>query len=163
MTAGGPLVTVCFVCTGNICRSPMAEKIFAAHLVREGLDAAVQVTSAGTGSWHVGDEADPRTIRELREHGYPTAHIAAQFGREHSRSDLVISLDAGHDRALARLGIPANRRRLLRSFDPAADGTDVADPYYGGRSGFIECREQIEAAVPGMLEWVRNRLAADDD
>ena len=154
---------MCFVCTGNICRSPMAEKIFAAHILKEGLESRVRVTSAGTGGWHIGDDADPRTVRELRESGYPTAHRAAQFGSLHSDADLVVALDTGHDRSLARLGIGSARRRLLRSFDPEADGVDVADPYYGGRSGFVECREQIEAAVPGLLDWVREHLPTGHD
>lgn len=141
----------------------MAEKILAAHLEREGFADKVRVTSAGTGGWHIGDEADPRTVRELREAGYPTAHVAAQFGSVHTDADLVVALDKGHDRALARLGVSSARRRLLRSFDPHADGTDVADPYYGGRSGFIECRQQIEAAVPGLLDWVREQLGARHD
>ena len=62
---------VTFVCTGNICRSPMAEKIFAEHLRREGLDDRVRVSSAGTHGWHVGSEADPRTDAVLQRHGFP--------------------------------------------------------------------------------------------
>ncbi|MEG8178067.1 low molecular weight phosphotyrosine protein phosphatase [Nocardia terpenica] len=149
---------VTFVCTGNICRSPMAEKIFLAHLERAGLSGRVRVSSAGTTAWHVGDEADPRTTAVLRRHGYPVGHRAAVVGDEHKSADLVVALDTSHDRDLAALGVPADRRRLLRSFDPNARGTDVADPYYGDDADFEEVREQIEAAVPGLLDWVRERL-----
>ena len=152
---------VAFVCTGNICRSPMAEKIFAAHLERAGLADKVRVTSAGTGGWHVGDPADERAVAELRRHGYRVDHIAAQIGADHLDADLVVALDTGHDRALAHAGVPAGRRRLLRSFDPFANGPDVADPYYGGSHGFATVREQIEAAVPGLLAWVRSTLSPE--
>lgn len=149
---------VTFICTGNICRSPMAEKIFAAHLERAGLAERVRVSSAGTGSWHVGDDADYRTTAELRAHGYPIGHVAAVVGDHHLDADLVVALDTGHERALAHLGVPTERRRLLRSFDPNADGPDVPDPYYGDQSDFELVREQIEAAVPGLLDWVREQL-----
>lgn len=149
---------ITFVCTGNICRSPMAEKILLGHLVEAGLDGDVRVSSAGTGDWHVGDEADHRTTAVLRAHGYPIGHRAAHVGRDHLDADLVVALDAGHDRTLAHLGVPTERRRLLRSFDPDADGDSVPDPYYGGTRDFELVREQIEAAVPGLLDWVREHL-----
>lgn len=154
---------VTFICTGNICRSPMAEKIFAAHLERAGLAGRVRVSSAGTGSWHVGDEADRRTNLELRAHGYPTGHAAAVIGAEHRSADLLVALDTGHERELARMGVPSDRRRLLRSFDPRADGRSVPDPYYGDQADFTLVREQIEAAVPGMLDWVREQLGEPGD
>lgn len=151
---------ISFVCTGNICRSPMAEKIFASHLYRAGLANKVRVSSAGTTGWHVGGDADPRTDSTLRRYGYPTGHTAAKFGTEHADADLVVALDRTHDRELAVLGIPAQRRTLLRSFDPDADGVDVPDPYYGSAADFDLVRNQIEAAIPGMLDWVRATLAA---
>ncbi|AYF79647.1 low molecular weight phosphotyrosine protein phosphatase [Nocardia yunnanensis] len=153
---------VTFICTGNICRSPMAEKIFAAHLERAGLADRVRVSSAGTGGWHVGDEADERTNAELRAHGYPTGHAAAVIGADHRGADLVVALDTGHERELARMGVGSDRRRLLRSFDPLADGRSVPDPYYGTQSDFVLVREQIEAAMPGLLEWVREQLGEAD-
>lgn len=151
---------VTFVCTGNICRSPMAAKMFEAHLYRAGLANRVRVSSAGTGSWHVGDPADPRTEATLRRAGYPTEHVAATFGDEHRDADLVVTLDSGHDRELAHRGVPTEQRRLLRSFDPAADGLDVPDPYYGDQADFELVRDQIEAAVPGLLDWVHTELDA---
>lgn len=88
---------VCFVCTGNICRSPMAEAVFRAHVTEAGLDGAVEVDSAGTDGWHEGEGADPRTLSVLEEHGYPLEHTARQFRPAwFGRLDLVIALDAGH-------------------------------------------------------------------
>ncbi len=154
---------VCFVCTGNICRSPMAESVFRAHLAEAGLEGLVEVDSAGTGGWHEGDPADPRTVAVLEEHGYDSAHTARQFQPSwFSRLDLVIALDAGHLKALRRLAPSpqdAEKVRLLRSYDPAADGDlDVPDPYYGGRDGFEECLEMVEAASTGLLAAVREHV-----
>ncbi|NLG55947.1 MAG: protein tyrosine phosphatase [Rhodococcus sp.] len=136
----------------------MAEKIFLKHIEDAGLSEQVRVSSAGTDGWHAGDEADPRTNAVLCEHGYPTGHSAAKVSRDHLDADLVVPLDTGHDRILARLGVPTERRRLLRSFDPETDSDSVADPYYGPDSEFETVREQIEAAVPGLMDWVNDAL-----
>ncbi|MFJ4712870.1 low molecular weight protein-tyrosine-phosphatase [Streptomyces sp. NPDC088785] len=153
---------VCFVCTGNICRSPMAEHVFRRHVEEAGLDGLVEVDSAGTDGWHEGDGADPRTVRVLREGGYPSAHTARQFHADRfDRLDLVIALDSGHLRALRRLAPTprdAEKVRLLRSYDPAADGPDVPDPYYGSLDGFEECLRMVEAASGGLLDAVREGL-----
>ncbi|MFF4399885.1 low molecular weight protein-tyrosine-phosphatase [Streptomyces sp. NPDC001480] len=152
---------VCFVCTGNICRSPMAESVFRARVAETGLEDLVEVDSAGTGGWHQGDGADPRTVSVLDDHGYDSAHTARQFQASwFARLDLVIALDAGHLKALRRLAPTeedARKVRLLRSYDPAAgDDLDVPDPYYGGLDGFEECLEMVEAASTGLLAAVRH-------
>lgn len=168
--------SVCFVCSGNICRSPMAEAVFRARLDEAGLGDRVEVASAGTGGWHVGDPADPRTAAVLDEAGYELAHMARQFEPEwFAVHDLVIALDEGHERELRALAhgrrdetadatADAAKVRLLRSFDPAASetdayGLDVPDPYYGGPHGFEECLRLVEAAVPGLLAEVEAELA----
>lgn len=154
---------VCFVCTGNICRSPMAESVFRARVAEAGLEGRVAVDSAGTGGWHEGEPADPRTVSVLEEHGYDSEHTARQFLPSwFTRLDLVIALDTGHLRALRRMAPTAEdarKIRLLRSYDPAAgDDLDVPDPYYGGRDGFEECLEMVEAASTGLLAAVREEL-----
>ncbi|MGW4111889.1 low molecular weight protein-tyrosine-phosphatase [Actinosynnema sp. NPDC004786] len=151
-------MTVSFICTGNICRSPVAAIIFREHLRRAGLGDLVEVTSAGTGGWHVGDPADPRAAKSLADRGYPTEHTAAQVDKDHLDADLLVALDSGHARALRRMAPDPERVRLLRSFDPDADGADVPDPYYGDEPGFSRVVEMVEAAVPGLLAWVRERL-----
>ncbi|MET8950584.1 low molecular weight protein-tyrosine-phosphatase [Streptomyces sp. NPDC004393] len=154
---------VCFVCTGNICRSPMAESVFRARVEEAGLDDLVEADSAGTGGWHEGDGADPRTVAVLGENGYGSEHTARQFQPSwFSRLDLVIALDSGHLKALRRLAPTpedAAKIRLLRSYDPAADDDlDVPDPYYGGMDGFRQCLEMVEAASPGLLAAVREHM-----
>lgn len=151
-------VHVTFICTGNICRSPMAEKILAEQVRRAGLADRVRVTSAGTTDWHVGKEADPRTNDTLVAAGYPTGHAAAQMSADHLGADLVLALDSGHRRLILDAGAPAERVRLLRSFDDRADHIDVDDPYYGGPADFARTRAEIEAAMPGLLDWIRAAL-----
>ncbi|MDX2677127.1 low molecular weight protein-tyrosine-phosphatase [Streptomyces sp. NY05-11A] len=151
---------VCFVCTGNICRSPMAESVFRACVADVGLDGLVEVDSAGTGDWHEGENADPRTLSVLEQRGYALDHTARRFEPAwFARLDLVLALDSSHLNAL-RLLAPteedAAKVRLLRSFDPAAcDDLDIPDPYYGGWDGFEECLEMVEEASAGLLAAVR--------
>ncbi|MBY0441305.1 MAG: low molecular weight phosphotyrosine protein phosphatase [Mycobacteriaceae bacterium] len=152
---------VTFVCTGNICRSPMAEKMFAHQIGDRGLAEAVRVSSAGTAHWHVGKGADHRANRVLRAHGYPTDHCAAQVDAGHLAADLVVALGRNHLRLLRQLGVDAGRLRMLRSFDPrcGAYALDVADPYYGDHADFEEVFSVIDAALPGLHGWVDERLA----
>jgi protein-tyrosine phosphatase len=157
----GPL-HVTFVCTGNICRSPMAEKMFAQQISERGLAGRVRVTSAGTGDWHIGSGVDERAHRVLRAHGYSTHHRAAQVDDDHLNADLVVALGRNHVRMLTHLGVPTERIRLLRSFDPrsGAHALDVEDPYYGGDDDFEETHDVIVASLPGLHDWVDEQLAA---
>jgi protein-tyrosine phosphatase len=160
----------------------MAAVVFREHLRRTGLSAQVRVTSAGIGPWHVGEHADPRARATLHEHGYGRhsddhmdahsdahsdehidghidGHIAAQVDEDHLSADLLLAADAGHLRALQHKVGDTERVRLLRDFDPAAGpGAGLPDPYYGGDEGFDEALAMIEAAMPGLLAWVRGRL-----
>ncbi|WP_158885495.1 low molecular weight protein-tyrosine-phosphatase [Amycolatopsis anabasis] len=147
---------LCFVCSGNICRSPMAALVVREHLHRAGLGDEVRVTSAGTGPWHVGEPADSRARATLDAHGYRGDHVAAQVGDEHLKADLLLAADLGHRRTLRRLTGDPDRVRLLREFDPSAPPeAEIPDPYYGGEQGFDEVLGMIERAVPGLLDWVR--------
>lgn len=153
-------VYVVFVCSGNICRSPMAEII-----VREALEATplsddVLLASCGIGGWHVGEPADRRAQAELEHAGYDPHHIAAQLGPEHMDATLFVAMDDSHVRSLQRAGVPKEKIRLMRSFDPDSPrGAEVADPYYGGPDGFVRTRTEIEAATPGLVNWVSETLA----
>ncbi|MFL6114346.1 MAG: low molecular weight protein-tyrosine-phosphatase [Catenulispora sp.] len=152
---------VTFVCTGNICRSPMAEHVLRKHVADEGLPAVID--SSGTGGWHIGHPADHRTVRTLRRHGFTDEHVARKFQRGwFDEYDLIIALDATHLRelrALARDDRDRAKIRLLRSFDPAAGSDlDVPDPYYEDDDAFEHVLELIERAAPGIVEEIRRGL-----
>jgi len=147
---------VVFVCTGNICRSPMAEVVFRGCADRAGLGAHVASSSAGTGDWHVGERADQRTIDALSRAGYDgTHHRARQFSHaDFARSDLVIALDRSHERILrgwARTEADADKIALLMSFDTGAGTLDVPDPYYAGPGMFDEVLGMIESASRALF------------
>jgi protein-tyrosine phosphatase len=163
---------VCFVCSGNICRSPTAEVVLN-HLARQsGVAERVVVSSAGMGNWHAGDDMDERSRALLSDAGYdvPT-HTARQFRpADFAANDLVIALDAGHRAELTELARraadPAAARAkivLLRSYDPDLgpdEDADVADPYYGGRHGFETVLDQVERSCAGLLEAIAGDAAA---
>jgi protein-tyrosine phosphatase len=162
---------VCFVCSGNICRSPTAEAVLRRRLAEAGLADRVVVDSAGLGDWHVGEGADRRSAAALRARGYPAwVHAAKQFrAADFADRDLVVALDAGHERGLRQLArSPSDRAkiRMLRSYDPGAAtdpaGLDVPDPYFGGEQGFEHVLNLVEAACAGLLAEIRSELAAAD-
>jgi len=151
---------ITFICSGNICRSPMAEKMFAHQISERGLADSVRVTSAGTGGWHEGEPADRRAGHVLRAHGYPSSHRAAQITEDHLSADLVIALGRNHVRMVKDLGVEDDRVRMLRSFDPrsGAHALDVEDPYYGNHDDFEDVFTVIDASLPGLHQWVDEQL-----
>ncbi|MBO3085329.1 low molecular weight phosphotyrosine protein phosphatase [Cellulomonas sp. zg-ZUI188] len=145
------------VCTGNICRSPMAEVVLRERFAAAGLGDQVVVDSTGVSDEEDGNPIDRRARAVLVSHGYPAGdgHRARQV-RPGDERDLVLAMTNAHARALRRLGIEPV---LFRSFDPDATGDlDVADPWYGGASDFEDCLAQIEAAADGIVEHVRAAL-----
>ena len=161
---------VCFVCTGNICRSPMAEVVLRARLEEAGLAHAVSVDSAGTGTWHVGEGMDRSAAAALRRSGYADhGHVARHFdGTWLVDLDVAVALDHSHLRVLeaaARRGGHAELR-LLRSFDPTVpsgrhgDGLDVPDPWGGSDREFDECLAMIESACGALADELARRVGA---
>jgi protein-tyrosine phosphatase len=148
---------VVFVCTGNICRSPMAEVVFRWFADQSGLGERVVSASAGTGDWHVGERADGRTLDALAGRGYDgSRHRARQFTQaDFDRHDLIVALDRSHERILAgwsRTPADTDKLALLLSFDPAAGGNlDVPDPYYAGPAMFDEVLGMIESASRALF------------
>ena len=146
---------VLFVCLGNICRSPLAEGVFL-HLVREaGLADRFEVDSAGTGSWHIGERPDARSVAVARRHGVELPSRARQVTpSDLDHFDHVIAMDRENLRDLklmARPGAKA-RIRLLRDHDPEGDGADVPDPYYGGPAGFDLVYEMVHRSCAALLD-----------
>ncbi|MGP3924349.1 low molecular weight protein-tyrosine-phosphatase [Streptomyces sp. 8N616] len=158
-----PPYRVCFVCTGNICRSPMAAAVFRARVAEAGLDGRVEVDSAGIGGWFAGESADTRAVAVLAANDYEAEHIARQFRAEwFAERDLVIALDRGHVRELRRLAPApedAAKVRLLLSYvRSTGDVPDVPDPYDGDADGFEHCLALIEPAAEALLDAVRTTL-----
>jgi protein-tyrosine phosphatase len=153
-------VRILFVCMGNICRSPTAEGVMRRLLEDAGLDDRVEVESAGTGGWHVGEPPDERATLAARRRGITLSGAAQQVTPgDFRRFDLLIALDRANLRELLALAPDedaAEKVRLLREFDPAADGDlDVPDPYYGGDRGFETVLDMVEAACRGLIDELR--------
>ncbi|WNB87615.1 low molecular weight protein-tyrosine-phosphatase [Cellulomonas sp. ATA003] len=162
------------VCTGNICRSPMAEVVLRRRLDDAGLGHLVEVTSTGISDEEDGNPVDTRAQSVLRARGYEVPRRAARQVRatDLTGNDLVLAMTSTHARALRRLARTpelAGRVVMYRSFDPAApldeaaDAEhllDIADPWYGGDADFVECLDQVEAAADAVVDRVRADLAA---
>jgi protein-tyrosine phosphatase len=155
---GPSTVRLLFVCSGNICRSPLAEALFKSLAEQAGLGSRFVVDSAGTHGFHEGDPADPRTRRIGRKHGLNVDSIAREVvDEDFDRFDLILAMDRGHRRELAVRAGPGRTAviRLMREFDPGARDEDVADPYYGGEDGFEAMYSALVPACRGLLESLR--------
>ena len=155
---------VLFVCLGNICRSPTAEGVMRRLVREQGLEDEIEIDSAGTGAWHVGNPPDPRATEAARRRGTALEGTARQVTAEDFADfDLLLAMDATNLHELRERAPDAAARakvRLLREFDPAsADALDldVPDPYYGGPRGFDTVLDLVEAACAGLLEEIRPR------
>jgi len=153
---------ILFVCMGNICRSPTAEGVMAKLLRDTGLEARVAIDSAGTGGWHAGELADPRTRAAAKQRGLELTHRARQLTKHDlDRFDLFIAMDEDNLGHISRLvgARTSPMVRLLRSFDPSAPlGAEVPDPYTGGEAGFEHVLDLCERACEGLLAHVREQL-----
>lgn len=162
-STGAGQYRVCFVCTGNICRSPMAESVFREYVERAGLDESIAAGSAGTGSWHEGDPADERAVTVLRDAGYTSEHVARRFEPDwFADYDLVVGLASEHVDHLRKLAPDTRSRdKVLMLGDFACDTSrwgssrDVPDPYYGTRRDFEHCLSLVEDGCAGLLDAVR--------
>lgn len=147
---------VLFVCLGNICRSPTAEGV-----LRGMLDPsdAVEVDSAGTGNWHVGNPPDPRAVAEAARRGLDISGLRARQVRpeDFDRFDLILTMDRSNLAALRRLRPPDSRAdlKLLLEYGPVSEshGGDIPDPYYEG--GFDGVYDLIEGAARSLLDTLR--------
>jgi protein-tyrosine phosphatase len=153
---------ILFVCSGNICRSPLAEALFV-HAVRAaGLEDQFEVDSAGTHDFHAGDRADPRTIQVGASHGIDVTSIARKVrGSDFDRFDLILGMDRGHLRELRSMapGRDRDKIELMRSYDEPGADPDVADPYYGGIEGFERMYQVLLRCSANLLAALQARLA----
>ena len=150
-----PVLRVLMVCMGNICRSPTAEAVLRQRLVGHGLDAQVEVDSAGTGGWHAGEAPDSRAQRHALRRGYDLSRLRARrvVEADFERFDLLLAMDEDNLSELQRLK-PAGARAELRLFA----AVEVPDPYQGGAQGFENVLDLIEQASDGLLAELRTRL-----
>lgn len=145
---------VLFVCAGNICRSPTAEGVLRGLIAEAELHDEIEVESAGTGGWHVGDPPDPRSVAAAADRGVELSGAARQVDEaDFEAFDLLVAMDRSNRDALLRLapdGDARGRVTLLREY---ADGEehDVPDPYYGGEEGFAEVVEIVERNCRALL------------
>ena len=161
--AGGTPYRIGIVCLGNICRSPMAEVVLSRMVADAGLGDLVEVTSAGTGDWHIGEPIDERAGAALREAGYdPSRHRARQLDADWFDRDLLLAMDAANladvqAMAADRSAVDPDRVRMFRDFDPDGPG-DVPDPWYGGAEGFTRALEMVERTSRALVVALQRAL-----
>ncbi|MCB0717129.1 MAG: low molecular weight phosphotyrosine protein phosphatase [Bacteroidetes bacterium] len=154
-------VKVLFVCLGNICRSPLAEGIFRARVEAAGLPW-LEIDSAGTGAWHVGEKPDSRMRETARSHGISLESIRA---RKLSEEDLwtydhIYAMDRSNLEDIRFLDASEtfhDRVELFRKYDPNPDSLDVPDPYYGGRDGFETVFRIVDRTCASLLDSLQTR------
>ncbi|MFW6227960.1 MAG: low molecular weight protein-tyrosine-phosphatase [Alkalispirochaeta sp.] len=164
------MIRIMFVCSGNICRSPLAHRMLEHQARTRGIGDLLSVESSGTGAWHLGQDADPRMRRTAAGHGLVFHHPAQMIDhRDLVEQDILFAMDRGHYReirAMARHrstdGIEG-KLYLFRQFDPAVSGNgilpledapDVPDPYYGGNDGFEEVYRIVERTSGRILDEI---------
>jgi protein-tyrosine phosphatase len=164
MTEKKDQISVLFVCTGNICRSPTAEGVLRKLTQCAELDEQILIESAGTISFHTGEAPDPRAQDSARKRGIDLGNLRARQINAHDFNtvDFLIALDRSHLEAM-REQAPENcvaKICLLMDYAPQSDIDDVPDPYYGGTDGFEEVLDMIEIAATGLLQEIRKDLIA---
>jgi len=146
-------IHVIFLCWGNICRSPMAERIAEKMAADEGL-TRIRFTSAATSTDELGNPIDPRAVAVLAQSGYRTSnHHAHQITPAEIRSaTLIVGMEKLHLDRVRKLVPDADNLALMTDFDPnATPGSGIQDPWYGSPAGFVTTRTQLEQAIPGLL------------
>lgn len=150
------ITRICFVCLGNIVRSPLGENMFRHLAEQAGVGDQYEVDSAGTGSWHVGESPDRRMRQVAARRGFKYDGQARQFRqRDFDQFDLIIAMDTDNRanlRRLARNAADEAKIQLMRAFDPqGGPNATVPDPYYGGIDGFENVYDIVERSCQGLL------------
>ena len=147
-------IQVLFVCTGNICRSPMAEAVFRHMVSAAGLSDRIQADSAGTGAWHIGEQPHRGTRAVLQAHGIVYTHQARQVAAsDFTQFDYLVALDRSHlDDLRSLAGRSHASLKLLMDYVPNARVRDVPDPYYTG--GFDEVYDLVEESCRALLDTI---------
>lgn len=150
---------ICFVCLGNICRSPTAEGIFQRIVNEERLGDYFQVDSAGTSAWHIGEPANAKSRKIAEKYGTKLLSRARKFESvDLDYYDLIVAMDSENHEALKALdeeGTYHLRITILREFDPEPGDGEVPDPYFGGINGFENVYEIVKRSCESLLEQLR--------
>lgn len=151
------------VCLGNICRSPMGEGALRARIERAGLSDVVEVDSAGTGGWHVGEPPDRRAVRCAHGHGVDIAGLRARQVRaqDFEAFDWLLCADADNRRDLLRIAPQAHRHKLALWLPWAGieERTDIPDPYTGGPEDFEQVWRLVDAAAVASVGRIAGNRA----
>ena len=153
------MVSVLFVCLGNICRSPTAEGVFRAMVDQAGLSEHITIDSAGTAAYHVGEAPDRRATLEAKNRGIDISHLRGRQAQaiDFEHFDYVLAMDSENYRNLQAI-CPRGHENKLRMFLDFATGLnsrDVPDPYYDGN--FSSVYEMIDNAASGLLDEIKSK------
>ena len=156
------MIKVLFVCMGNICRSPTAEGVFRQFLRKKKLDGRVEVDSAGTHGYHVGEAPDQRTQRAAASRGYDLSNMRARkvAPQDLDYFDLILAMDHNNLEVLKRICPPEKYERLglFMTYAKKFDDDEVPDPYYGLGHGFDLVLDMVEDAANGLIESIEKQL-----
>jgi protein-tyrosine-phosphatase/RimJ/RimL family protein N-acetyltransferase len=159
----GHRMRVLFVCMGNICRSPTAEAVFREYVRRHAPDLELEIDSAGTHDYHVGEPPDPRALRAAASRGLDLSGLRARQVEQadFDRFDLILAMDRLNYATLLDRSPPQFHPRIRRllEFAKQTDREDVPDPYYGGAKGFEEVLDLLEDAASGLLAELRRKVS----
>jgi protein-tyrosine phosphatase len=154
-------IRVLTICTGNICRSPLAECVLRHKAVQRGVKHHLHIDSAGIGDWHTGESPDTRACAVAQRHGVSMTGTARMLtSSDLAHFDLLVCMDHSHKAHALAMGADPSKVRLLRTFDPDARTDDVPDPYYGGAEGFEGVFQMIDSACDHLLNYLVSREAA---
>ncbi|HXH73246.1 MAG TPA: low molecular weight protein-tyrosine-phosphatase [Mariprofundaceae bacterium] len=150
-------IRILFVCLGNICRSPLAEVVVRAEVDRRGLQNTFHIESAGTGDWHVGNGADPRSAATAERYGLDLSRHKAQQITRRNVGDWhwFVAMDHDNRRNLLAMGAPAERVLMMRQFEvDKGAAPEVPDPYYGGPDGFEHAYAMLRENAARLLDYL---------
>jgi low molecular weight protein-tyrosine phosphatase len=145
------------VCLGNICRSPAAEAAIRDAAAEAGIE--IEVDSAGTGSWHIGEPPHPESIAAGRRQGLEISGRARKVNTlDFDRFDIILAMDEGNRNDLVAMAPSKEAQakiRLLRTFDPNTTETEIPDPWGGPTEGYDETVRIVMAAADGLIDQLR--------
>ncbi len=147
-------IKVTFVCLGNICRSPMADGVFQQMVNEAGLQEKILVDSAGTSSYHVGEQAHRGTRKELKQNGISYNGRSRQINNaDNNPNTYLIAMDESNLRDLNRAFGQREKTYRLLDFATKTNERNVPDPYYVG--GFDTVYQLVEDGCTGLLAFIR--------